>query len=299
MDEIFRVDSVCQYNEMMGVETLHPLVSVIDLSKCDPMRHMRYSVGFYTVFLKEIKCGDIRYGRNYYDYQEGTLVFLAPGQVIGIEDNGQSFQPKGRALLFHPDLLRGTELGRTIKEYTFFSYEVNEALHLSVQERQTVVECLHNIDTELRHSIDKHSRQLIVSNIGLLLNYCVRFYERQFITRHHVNSDMLSRFEQLLDEYFRSGAPQNVGLPSVRYFAEKLCLSANYFGDLIKRETGRSAQEQIQTYVVERAKERIFDTKKSVSEIAYELGFQYPQHFSRMFKKSVGMSPLEFRMQRN
>lgn len=295
MDEILTVDNVCQYNEMMGVETLHPLVSVIDFSKCSPKRHARQRMGYYTVFLKEVKCGEISYGRNYYDYQEGTLVFLAPGQVIGIEDNGQIFQPKGWALLFHPDLLRGTELGRTIKDYTFFSYEVNEALHLSGQEKLTVIECLRNIDTELRHAIDKHSRQLIVSNIGLLLNYCMRFYERQFITRHHANCDTLARFEQLLDDYFRSGAPQKEGLPTVRYFADKLFLSANYFGDLIKRETGRSAQEQIQSYVVGLAKERIYDTQMTVSEIAYELGFQYPQHFSRMFKKIVGQTPLEYR----
>lgn len=297
MDGILKVDTICQYNEMMGVETLHPLVSVIDFSKCSPRRHARHSVGYYAVFLKEVKCGEIRYGRNYYDYQEGTLVFLAPGQVIGIEDNGQTFQPKGWALLFHPDLLRGTELGRTIKDYTFFSYEVNEALHLSEQEKRTVAECLRNIDAELHHAIDKHSRQLIVSNIGLLLDYCMRFYERQFITRHHVNCDALARFKQLLDDYFRSGAPRREGLPTVRYFADRLFLSANYFGDLIKRETGRTAQEHIQSYVIGLAKERIYGTQMSVSEIAYELGFQYPQHFSRMFKKIVGRTPLEYRTQ--
>lgn len=297
MDGILKVDTICQYNEMMGVETLHPLVSVIDFSKCSPRRHARHSVGYYAVFLKEVKCGEIRYGRNYYDYQEGTLVFLAPGQVIGIEDNGQTFQPKGWALLFHPDLLRGTELGRTIKDYTFFSYEVNEALHLSEQEKRTVAECLRNIDAELHHAIDKHSRQLIVSNIGLLLDYCMRFYERQFITRHHVNCDALARFEQLLDDYFRSGAPRREGLPTVRYFADRLFLSANYFGDLIKRETGRTAQEHIQSYVIGLAKERIYGTQMSVSEIAYELGFQYPQHFSRMFKKIVGRTPLGYRTQ--
>lgn len=297
MTGILQVDSVCQYNEMMGVETLHPLVGVIDLSKCSPRRYVRYSVGFYTIFLKEVKCGDIRYGRSYYDYQEGTLVFLAPGQVIGIEDNGQTYQPKGWALTFHPDLLRGTELGRTIKEYSYFSYEVNEALHLSEQERQTVVECLQNIESELRRTIDKHSRPLIVSNITLLLNYCMRFYERQFVTRNHINRDVLSKFERLLDEYFQSGGPEKNGLPSVRYFADRLCLSSNYFGDLIKRETGRSAQEQIQAHVIGLAKDRLFDLGKSISQIAYELGFQYPQHFSRMFKKAVGKTPLEYRSQ--
>lgn len=295
MEEILRIESICRYNEIMGVETLHPLVSVIDLSACAPRRHERFSVNFYTIFLKEVKCGELLYGRSHYDYQEGTLVFLAPGQVIGVADNGETFQPKGWALLFAPELLYGTELGRRIKEYGFFSYEVNEALHLSEQERRTVIECLRNIQSELHHAIDKHSRQLIVSNIELLLNYCMRYYERQFITRHHVNCDLLSRFERLLDDYLRSDLPQRQGLPTVRYFAEQLHLSPNYFGDLIRKETGRSAQEQIQFHLINVAKERICNTGRSVSEIAYELGFQYPQHFSRMFKKVVGQTPVEFR----
>ena len=184
MGEIIKLDNICQYNEMVGQETLHPLVSVLDLSKSSRMmKHVRMSYGFYAVFLKEVKCGDLRYGRNYYDYQEGTLVFLAPGQVIGIDDNGEYFQPKGRALLFHPDLIRGTSLGRNMKDYSFFSYEVNEALHLSEQERGVIIDCLNNINEELNRGIDKHSKMLIVSNIELLLNYSIRFYDRQFITR--------------------------------------------------------------------------------------------------------------------
>lgn len=296
MDEILKLDNVCQYNKLMGQDTLHPLVSVIDFSKVQPLQHRRMSYGFYTVFLKEIKCGDIRYGRSYYDYQEGTLVFLAPGQIAGIENNKQHFQPKGWALVFHPDLLRGTSLGRNIKDYTFFSYEVNEALHLSEQERQMVIDCLQNIAEELKHAIDKHSRTLIVSNIELLLNYCVRFYDRQFITREHVNKDVLVRFERSVDDYFQTDKPQTVGLPSVRYCADELHLSANYLGDLLKRETGMSAQEHIQQKLINIAKERIFDTTKSVSEVAYELGFKYPQHFSRLFKKRVGCTPNEYRV---
>lgn len=189
MEEIARLDHVYQYNELMGIETLHPLVSVIDMSKCPRMRHSRRLYGFYCIFLKDVKCGDLRYGRNYYDYQEGTLVFTAPGQVVGVEDNGEVFQPKGWALLFHPDLIRGTSLGRNIGRYTFFSYESYEALHLSEQERHVVIDCLQNIAGELQHAIDKHSRTLIVSNIELLLNYSVRFYERQFTTRSDVNKD--------------------------------------------------------------------------------------------------------------
>ena len=215
--------------------------------------------------------------------------------MFGAEDDGMQFQPDGYLLMFHPDLLRGTSLGRNIAGYTFFSYEVNEALHLSEQERQVVMDCLQNIQSELKHAIDKHSRTLIVSNIELLLNYSVRFYERQFTTRSDVNKDALSGFERLLNDYFRDDAPQRDGVPSVRWCAEQLHLSANYFGDLVKKETGKSAQEYIQLKVIDIAKERMFDTTKSISEIAYSLGFRYPQHFTRLFKKVVGCSPNEYR----
>ena len=295
MDTVVKYDNIFQFNESRGVETLHPLVSVIDFSKCGPARFERQVYGFYTIFLKEVKCGDLRYGRNYYDYQEGTLVFLAPGQVIGYENNGQTYQPKGWALLFHPDLLRGTSLGRNIAGYTFFSYEVNEALHLSEQERQVVLDCLLNIQSELKHAIDKHSRTLIVSNIELLLNYSTRFYERQFITRNNVNRDVLAGFERLLGDYFAGDRPEQDGVPSVRWCAEQLHLSANYFGDLVKKETGKSAQEYIQLKVIDIAKERIFAPGRSISEIAYSLGFRYPQHFTRLFKKVVGCSPTAYR----
>jgi len=297
MEELLKLDNVCQYNTLMGQETLHPLVSVIDFSKSKPMKHIRMNLGFYTMFLKDVKCGDITYGRNTYDYQEGTLVFIGPGQVIGIDSDGQDFQPKGRALLFHPDLIRGTSLGHTIKDYNFFSYEVNEALHLSEKERLVMMDCLDKIEFELGHDIDKHSKTLIVTNIELLLNYCVRFYDRQFITRDNVNKGILEKFESLLDSYFLSEKPQTLGLPSVGYCAEKLNLSANYFGDLIKKETGKSAQDYIQLKLMNIAKEKVFDVSKSISEIAYELGFKYPQHFSRMFKKNVGFTPNEYRLQ--
>jgi len=296
MDELLKLDNVCQYNALMGQETLHPLVSVIDFSKVKPQEHVRMNLGFYTVFLKEVKCGDIRYGRNNYDYQEGTLVFIGPGQVIGIERKGEPFQPQGWALLFHPDLIRGTSLGQHIKNYTFFSYEVNEALHLSEQERELVIDCFSKIEYELKHAIDKHSKTLIATNIELFLNYCVRFYDRQFITRDNVNKGILEKFESLLDTYFQSERPQTIGLPSVGYCAEQLNLSANYFGDLVKKETGKSAQEYIQLKIIDIAKEKVFDTSKSISEIAYELGFKYPQHFSRLFKLRVGYSPNEYRL---
>ena len=300
MGTVVKYDNIFQYNESRGVETLHPLVSVIDFSKAEPIPpgHYRHRFGFYAVFLKDVKCGDLRYGRNYYDYQEGTLVFMAPGQVVEVEVKDKpQVPPKGWALLFHPDLIRGTSLGRSIDRYTFFSYESYEALHLSEQERHIVIDCLQNIAGELQHAIDKHSRTLIVSNIELLLNYSVRFYERQFTTRSDVNKDALSGFERLLNDYFRDDAPQRDGVPSVRWCAEQLHLSANYFGDLVKKETGKSAQEYIQLKVIDIAKERMFDTTKSISEIAYELGFRYPQHFTRLFKKCVGQSPNEYRTQ--
>jgi AraC family transcriptional activator of pobA len=255
----------------------------------------RVNYGFYTVFLKEIKCGDLKYGYNYYDYEEGTLVFVGPGQVIGVENNGEYFQPKGKALVFHPDLLRGTSLGRHIQDYTFFSYDVHEALHLSESERKIIADCYAKIQFELEHAIDKHSKTLIVSNIELFLNYCVRFYDRQFITRDVAHKGILERFETLLKDYFASDKPQNLGLPTVGYCADQLNLSANYFEDLIKKETGKSPNEYIQLKIMDLAKEKIFDNTKSVSQIAYELGFKYPQHFTRLFRQRVGYSPNEYR----
>ena len=295
MEDIININSIDQYNKQMGVETLHPLVSIIDFSKCQQCLHNRFKLGFYAMFLKDVMCGDIIYGKNYYDYQEGTLVFFAPNQIVGIKDNGQKFQPKGYALLFHPDIVRGTDLGKHLKDYTFFSYNVNEALHISEQERQTVIDCLNKINIELQHAIDKHTKTLICNNIDLLMNYCLRFYDRQFITRDNVNKDLLSRFEGCLNNYFSDNNALKNGLPSVAYFADKLNLSANYFGDLIKKETGQSAQEHIHTKLIELAKEEILDTNRSISEIAYSLGFQYPQHFTRLFKSKVGVSPNEYR----
>ncbi len=295
---IYRLDSICAYNDYCGQETLHPLVTIVDFSKMPkdrPRKFGRFSYGMYMIMIKDVKCGELLYGRNSYDYQEGTLVFLAPHQILEVRDTGNTTHPKGFCLAFHPDLIKGTTLGRKIKDYTFFSYEVREALHLSEQERRVVDECLNNIITELHHAIDKHSRSLIINNIELLLNYCVRFYDRQFITRENVNKDLLTRFENLLNDYFERKDIEDAGLPSVSYFANKLSLSANYFGDLIKKETGKTAQEFIQYKLIDLAKERILDSDKSVSEIAYELGFKYPQHFTRLFKKRVGMSPMEYR----
>jgi len=296
MDTIKKLENVAQFNKERGHQTLHPLVTVLDQSKSKTIKPERFISELYLIFLKDTKCAEIRYGRSHYDYQDETLLFIAPGQLAGFEEEDEEIiQPNGWALAFHPDLIRGTHLGRHIKEYSFFSYNVNEALHPSERERQIVLECFNKIQYELGHAIDKHSRTLIASNIELLLNYCRRFYDRQFITRDHVHKDLLARFETLLDDYFTSDKPQALGLPSVSYCAGELSLSAKYFGDLVKKETGKTAQEYIQAKVVDVAKEKIFDTSRSISEIAYEMGFKYPAHFTRSFKQLVGQSPNEYR----
>lgn len=298
MDKIINLDSVDLYNNLYGLETLNPLVSVIDLNKATRrVDYTRWNYGVYALYLKIEKLCDIKYGRQTYDYQEGTIVCFAPGQTADIIPSGDQIQINSYGILFHPDLLRGTLLGKTIRKYTFFSYEVNEALHLSEEERNIVLTSLKIIRTELEHGVDKHSKTLLVNHIELLLNYCMRFYERQFATRTKANRDVLVRFERLLDEYFEGAHAEEDGLPTVKYCAGKLCLSPNYFGDMFKKETGQTPQEYIQEKVIERAKERISDTEDTVSQIAYSLGFQYPQHFCRLFKKRVGCTPNEYRTQ--
>lgn len=300
MNRIYRFDTVKEYNALNQHETLHPLVNVIDFSKADPrswdgQKQVRLAFGVYCIFLKDVKCGNLKYGCNYYDFEEGTLVFVSPGQVLDVETDGKVYQPKGYALVFHPDLILGTSLSKSIQTYSFFSYNTNEALHLSERERQMILDCLSKIEYELQQGVDKHSKELICANIELFLKYCERFYDRQFITRENVNKGMLERFEELLNDYFSSDQPQKIGLPTVAYCAEELHLSANYFGDLLKKETGKSAKEYIQDKIIDLAKSKTFQTDKTVSEIAYELGFKYPQHFTRFFKQRVGYTPNEYR----
>ena len=304
MTRIIQINSVTEYNNAFGQETLHPLISIIDFAKVNPIDatkgkpsgSYKAQMNLYAVFLKDIKCGNIKYGIQNYDYEEGSLIYMSPGQVFGIEDNGQKHKPTGTALIFHPDLIHGTSLGKHMGDYTFFSYEVNEALHLSARERKLVDDCFSKINYELEHAIDSHSKTLIISYLELFLNYSRRFYERQFITRSHVNKDILVRFEKILIDYFSSEQALETGLPTVRYCADQLYVSPNYLGDLLKKETGKSALEHIQIKMIDVAKEKIFGSEKSISEIAYELGFKHPQHFTRMFKKQVGVSPSEFRL---
>jgi len=296
MGQVFNFDTISQYNDFNNHETLHPLVSIIDFSKAKERTGSKMHFGVYCIVLKQVKCGDLKYGRNYYDYQEGTLVFISPGQIIDVENKVDYYQPLGHALVFHPDLIRGTSLAKSINDYNFFSYSTSEALHLSEKERQLVLDCFNKIEIELKQSIDKHSKKLIASNIELFLNYCERFYDRQFITRDTENKGIVEKFEELLNGYFSSDKPNILGLPSVAYYAGELNLSPNYFGDLIKKETGKSAQEYIQNKIIEVAKDKIFDSAKTINEVAYELGFKYPQHFTRFFKQHVGSTPNEYRI---
>ena len=246
MKKVQHIATVSGYNDIAYHKTHHPLVSIIDFSKLKPgiektvePKVDALSFGFYAIFLKKNKNCDIRYGRNYYDYQESTLIFIAPGQIVSIEEDGENYQPNGYALLFHPDLIRGTSLAHNMKGYTFFSYDVYEALHLSEEEEGIILEGFLKVESELKRAIDKHSKKLIVSNIELLLNYCDRFYDRQFVTRDYVNAGILEKFERVLNDYFASEKPQIIGFPSVAFFADQLHFSANYFGDLIKKETGK------------------------------------------------------------
>jgi AraC-like DNA-binding protein len=295
MEQVQKIDTVRQYNNLLGVDTLHPMVSVINFDTLPPLVNYRLYLGIYAVFMKNIKCGDIRYGCQPYDYEDGTLIFIGPGQTYGIDSKGEAIKPSGYALVFHPDLITGTHLDKTIKDYSFFSYEVTEALHLSKKERQTIIDCFKKIVTEMEQNIDNHSKTLIVSNIELLLNYCMRFYDRQFITRSNVNKDILVRFENLLEVYFKSEKASASGLPGVAYCADQLHLSANYFGDLIKKETGNTALDYIQSKLIREAKSNLFDTSKSMNDIAHQLGFKYQQHFTRLFKQKTGMTPNEYR----
>ncbi len=295
MDEVISLDSVEAYNRFFGLETLHPLVSVVDLAEAaSAPRRFTFNYGIYALFLKDVKCGDIRYGRQPYDYQEGTVTSFAPGQVVTV-DNTAGAPLRAHGLLFHPDIVRGTPLAAEIKSYSFFSYSSAEALHLSDEEKGIFLDCLRKIRSEISRPVDRMSKRLVSCHIQLLLDYCLRFYDRQFALREKANRDVLGRFEELLDGYFLGSLPRTAGLPTVRYFAEKVFLSPNYFGDLIKKETGRTAQEHIRGKIVELAKDMLAGSDKSVGEIAYGLGFQYPQHLNRVFKKNVGCTPNEYR----
>lgn len=296
-DSFLKIESISQLHQMMGYDKPdHPLITVLDpqgIRIPDSFRDMRVVSGFYAVWLKTTACG-MEYGRNHYDFEEGALVFTAPQQVVSVKGDVAA-EEDGWMLFFHPDLIRATNLGEKIGQYTFFSYEVHEALHLSDAERATITQCAQNIKSEYRQRIDDHSQSVIVSNIELLLNYCSRYYTRQFNTRATANKDLLSRFERVLKDYFESGQLIQKGTPTVQELAEKVHLSPDYLSDLLRKETGRSAKDHINDFIVEKAKYLLLSGQDTISGIAYELGFNYPHYFSRLFKAKTGQTPQEFR----
>ena len=295
MENILEMPSVKDYNDNLGVTTIHPLVSVVDMSELECIRHSLKRFGFYCIILKHLGCGDVTYGRSAYDYNDGSLVFVAPNQMAGANDGKISYNTKGWILMFHPDLLRNTYLEHSMNRYTFFDYSSNEALHLSEQEREIIIGYLCNIRRELHHPTDDYTNRNIILNIEALLNNCMRFYERQFISRKNENNKIMEQLTYLLEEYLLSGKSQQYGLPTVAWCADNLHLSSNYFGDLVKKYSGRSAQEYIKSTIVDYAKLLLANNSYQVNEIAYKLGFKYPQHFSRLFKHIEGISPSQYR----
>jgi len=297
----FEINTIAQAHQSVGLPApKHPLVSVVKTADYQPtidFRGLKVINNLYQISLKQLGCGNLTYGKNSYDYEQGTLVFTSPGQVTIFEgevltDNETN---SGWTLAFHPDLIRKSSLSDKMSQYSFFNYEVNEALHLSDEELKTIEELLEKIVKEYSQNLDKHSQNLIVSNIELLLDYCTRFYDRQFYTRSNLNLDYVSKFEKLLMKYYNSNGVGNKGLPNVQYIANELNFSANYLSDLLKKETGKTAQEHIHLFVIEKAKNKLLNSKGSISEIGYSLGFEYPQHFSNLFKSKTGFSPSEYR----
>ena len=297
MSEVVHIHSVSQVHEFFGYpKPQHPLVSVLPIT--DKMTNFDYGdfsyvVDLYQISLKKGIVGSLLYGRNAYDFEEGTMVFMRPGQAIKVEAGEVYEGSTGWSIIFHPDLIRKAELN--MDKYSYFSYQVNEALHVSEEEQNFLSEIAKKIEREYQQNIDRHSQELIISNIRLLLDYCTRYYDRQFYTRTNLNKDFVSKFEQLLLDYFEGGKPLNEGVPTVKYFGEAMAMSPHYLSDLLRKETGRGAQDHIYHLLIDKAKTRLLGSNDPISQVAYALGFEYPNHFSKLFKSKTGMSPVEYR----
>lgn len=285
-------DTVSAYNAFNQHVDGDPLITLIDLSTASPRVGHKMYYGIYAIFLKQVECGDLQYGKQPYDYQEGTLVFVGPGQVIDVQNKTDYYQPKGYVLAFHPDFLQGSALAKNIKKYPFFHYGTSAALHMSEEEKSAITFLFQQIKQEVAASLPSANRGLVQTQVHLLLEYCVRFYERQYTTRKRASQGILERLEALLHAY--ADQAEKEGPVTVAYCADRLSVSPNYLGDLIKKETGRSALDVIQDYLVQEAKARLNDPRSAVAQVAYSLGFKYPQHFIRLFKKKIGVTPREY-----
>ena len=290
MAKIMKIKNVGDYSRYLGFEEQHPLVCVIDYAEVSPVRHSLNNYSVYGIFFHDEAEIDLAYGCGKYDYKKGTVICVAPGQIGGKEDNGEEVMLTGWALLFHPDLLHGTPLEKSIRNYSFFDYRVNEALHMTDEEHDILASLMRQIREELQKKHDELQDTIIVGYINLVLNFCQRFYNRQFITRKLENSDILVRFNNLLQSYYGEKLQLTLGLPTVQYCADKLCMSPNYFGDMFKKMTGDTASDHIRKYVIQLAKNGLAGGAP-ITQVAYELGFEYTQHFSRMFKKQTGVTP--------
>jgi AraC-like DNA-binding protein len=298
MSNFFHIKSVSEVHHFFGLgKPLHPLITIIrewpenDFDFSD----VKMTSDLYLIGMKGNIRGTFKYGRNSYDYEEGTLAFIAPNQVTSFENSAGSEDIGGWNIIFHPDLIRRSELGKTIKEYSFFDYDINEALHISDMEKQTLTNLVNRVEVELEQNIDRHSQELIIANLETLLKYCHRYYDRQFYTRTNLNKDFVIRFESYLATYFTSDEVQNKGLPTITQCGEALNMSGRYLSDVLKVETGRSAKDHIHGHIIEKAKTLLLNTNSSISAVAYDLGFEYPQHFSKLFKSKTGNSPSEYR----
>jgi AraC-like DNA-binding protein len=299
MTEFYHIKTISEVHSAFGLEKpLHPLITVIKKwPKTDfDFSEVKISSDLYLLSMKgKINGTKFQYGRNSYDFQEGTLVFLAPNQVASFADSIEELDDSGWTIVFHPDLIRKSELGKTIKNYSFFSYEANEALHLSEKEKQSLFELVKKIELELNQNIDKHSQELIIQNLESILKYSNRYFDRQFYTRTNLNKDITTKFEQYLQKYFSSPELSEKGVPSIKQCGEALNMSGSYLSDLLRLETGKSAKDHINSRLIEKAKTALLNSNSSISEIAFTLGFEYPQHFSKLFKGKVGFSPTEYR----
>ena len=299
MKELIHLQNITDLHKLFNIgNSYHPLVTVLDFSKVTEQveQNSKITTDFYSIMFKNYCKNHIKYGRKTIDFQDGNLICIAPNQTIEIDNEIEEREDKmGWGLFFHPDLIRSTTLNQKIKEYSFFQYEVSEALHLSDKEKNILLECVQKIQTELQENIDVHSQYIIVSTIELLLNYCSRFYGRQLITRSQSNKSIISQIENLLTQYFADNKINEQGLPTVKYLANKVHLSPSYLSDLLKKETGKNAQEHIHFYLIEEAKNLLLNSEKNINEIAFDLGFEYPQYFNKLFKKKTGKTPMEYR----